>query len=796
MSRINTLNTPPQKLPYSKKTKEWRKDNVDYGDKHSFYHNESVRQSIRNKVINLNLYNGLVNVSDLTDVVNPYSLDASFVPDNIPHHPIAVPKINLLLGEEIKRRFDWKAIVSNSEAVSLKEEEKKKELIGKMSEFLQANYSEEEQEGKLKEVEDYMKYDWQDLREKMANQIIRHYYQEQDFDTTFNEGFLDALILAEEIYQVDIVHKEPVLTKLNPLKVHSVRSGNSNRIEDSSIIIIEDHWSPGRIVDYFHEELKPKDIDYILEYTTTKSSGSYSDDNNNHVLLRDSLEHIEGHHMYDNLFGIAELNGHYFGSDYTDENGNIRVFRIYWKSLKKIKKVKYYDEYGEVQYKIRSEEYVPNEMLGEEATSLWVNEWWEGTKIGKDVYLQMRPRPVQFNRLNNPSECHPGIIGHVYNTNQGRAVSLMDRMKNYQYMYDVIWDRLNKAISTNYGKIFELDLAKIPSNWEMEKWLHFAVVNKIAVIDSFKEGTQGAATGKLAGGMNTQGGRSIDMETGSYIQQHIQLLEFIKMEMSEIAGVTKQREGAIHQNETASGVERSVNQSSHITEYWFNTHEKVKTRVLSAFLETAKVALKGNNRKVQYILDDQSIQMLNIDGNEFNEADYGIVCTTSSKAQELEGLLKQNAQAFMQNGGSMAAVMDIFFSPSLADMRRKLELSEEEMYARQSKSQEDQNKLAKQVQEDVKALEYAKLELDDNKNIRDNETQILIAEMRAAEGGEEDDGISTLDSEKLDIDRDKMKQDHLDKMKDLDNKMKMHKDKMQREDKKIAASKSKPVASK
>ncbi len=40
MSRINNLQLPRQKLAFSKKTKEWRKDNLDYADKHSFYHNE------------------------------------------------------------------------------------------------------------------------------------------------------------------------------------------------------------------------------------------------------------------------------------------------------------------------------------------------------------------------------------------------------------------------------------------------------------------------------------------------------------------------------------------------------------------------------------------------------------------------------------------------------------------------------------------------------------------------------------------------------------------------------------
>jgi hypothetical protein len=454
-------------------------------------------------------------------------------------------------------------------------------------------------------------------------------------------------------------------------------------------------------------------------------------------------------------------------------------------------KVKYYDEYGEEQYKTRSEEYILDEDRGEESETIWINEWWEGTKIGLDIYLNMKPRDIQYNKANNPSYCHPGIIGQIYNTNQGQAVSLVDRCKNYQYLYDIMWDRLNKAIATNYGKIFELDLAKVPENWEIEKWLHFAIVNKIAVVDSFKEGNKGASTGKLAGGMNTVGGRSIDMETGHYIQQHVQMLEFIKNEMGEVAGVTRQREGQISNSETVGGVERSVNQSSHITEYWFNTHEKFKLRVLTAFLETAKIALKGNNKKVQYILDDLSIQMLNIDGEEFSEADYGLVCTSSSKATELEQNMKQLAQAFMQNGGGMGTIMDIYMSSGLADMRKKIEIAEDKVNERNAKSAEDQNKLAQQAQADAKELEVTKLQLEDTISIREDATKRYVAELtKLASMDVDGDGIADeIDYEKLDLDRQKQRDDKLLKIQKLADDMKRHNDKMSKEDKKIAVSK-------
>lgn len=273
----------------------------------------------------------------------------------------------------------------------------------------------------------------------------------------------------------------------------------------------------------------------------------------------------------------------------------------------------------------------------------------------------------------------------------------------------------------------------------------------------------------------------MDMETGSYIQQHIQLLEFIKMEMGEIAGVSQQRQGQVENRETVGGVERAVNQSSHITEYWFMLHEQCKIRVMNCFLETAKIALKGKNKKVQYILDDQAIQVLNIDDEDsgFSENDYGLILTTSSRTQELEQMIKQNAQAFMQNGGSLSTIMDIYFSPSLSDMRRRLEDAEEQMHQRQSESSQQANETQQAANQALQQLEMQKLELEDIISQREDATKRYVAELNhsiSSEGIGEDGIENPLDKEKLNANIEKSKQDYVTKMKALDQDMLKHKD--------------------
>lgn len=83
----------------------------------------------------------------------------------------------------------------------------------------------------------------------------------------------------------------------------------------------------------------------------------------------------------------------------------------------------------------------------------------------------------------------------------------------------------------------------VPDEWDVEQWLYFARTNGIAVTDSFKEGNSGQAQGVLAASLNSNANGVIDAELGNTIQQYMNLLEFIKLEMSEVVGITKQREG-------------------------------------------------------------------------------------------------------------------------------------------------------------------------------------------------------------------------------------------------------------
>ena len=695
---------PQQRLSKKRKGKAWRKQNLDAVDSNwGMYNNALIRSYYKNKVINQNLYEGVVSKNDMSLYLNPYGIVGLEISKRISHHNIIVPKIDLLVGEEISRDFDYTVIVTNPGALSDKQKAKASYVIDEVSKIIANNAIDDEGVKKrLEEVSKYARYSFKDIKELTANRLLRHYSLEQDFEKIFSNGFKDALIMGEELYECSILDSEPYLKKLNPHKVFTIRDNTSSRIEDSDIIILEDYWSPGKILDVYYKSLKPKDIDRLANAKDWAGDDGRYDPTISAlppIMLPGNSVDDDVTQLVDDILQFSETEGYDYNSDrFVDDLGNIKVLKVLWRSQKLIKKIKYYDEFGDIQYKIRSEEYEVNEFLGEESETLWVNEWWEGTKIGVDIYVEMKPRDVQYTRMDSPSLGHPGIVGEIYNTNQGRVISLVERMKGYQYLYDSIWDRLMKAISKNLGKLMELDMAKIPGNWDVGKWLYYASTMGIAMVDSFKEGNKGASTGVLAGNYNTTG-KILDAETGSYIQSHVQLLDFIKLEMSELAGITKQREGQISNRETVGGVERSVMQSSHITEWWFMKHESVKKRAITIFLETAKQALKGTSKKVQYILDDLSIQILDVEGNEFADADYGLVVTSDKHTKQFRQSLIENAQAALQNQLiKYSDLFSIYSSSSLVEMRKTIEESEAKV-DQQRQIENEQNAQAQQAQQ-------------------------------------------------------------------------------------------------
>ena len=790
-------NFPSQKLPFKRKTKKWRRKHLDWADNNSYINNSAIRRKLKNKIINLNLYNGKADVQDMKLILNPGGLEKFFVPDAIQHYPIITPRINVLVGEEKRRKFDWSVEIISPDTLSKIKEDKKKLVDKKLMEMLQSDVSDEELEQELIKYGDYINFDYQDLREKRANLLMKNYISKLNMKYLFQKGFKDALIFGEEIYMFDIVNGNVTFERLNPTKVHTLRSGSSSKIEDSDIIVLDDFWSPGKIQDTFYNDLSDVQVKSLDDEVTTPGANDKNLDG-----MSEAIDDEEGYRLLDRLGFDSYLNstGVYDSEQssgakdsYKDTRGNIRVIRMFWKSMKKIAKVTYFDQMGKKQVKFRSEEYIVDKAMGETVEWLWVPQWWKGVKVGKDTYLQIKPREIQYNKMNQPSFNSCGIVGQIYNTSDSEAVTMVDKAKPFQYLFDISWYRVNEAMSKYLGSIVELDLAKVPKGWSVTKWLYFARKSGISVVDSFREGQKGMAKGKLAGAVGNTTGRVLEQRVGDFIQVHMEMMEYAKAQMDEITGVSRQRLGQTENRETVGGIERAVSQSNHITEELFTMHDYCKKRCFEILLETAKIALKGQHVKFSYIGDDMTRQLAEIDGDEFAEEEYGLTVSNDDNINALQQKLDGMVQLGLQNQMiSFSSAIKMYNSCSMREIQRLIEKDEQNMKQSQQQEAEAQQKQMQAQMEQQALQEQQSANLDLQKFNREDETNRYIAELQNATAklkiSMDQRGAESVDDDSEDFA--KFEQELGVKKQALSNDMIKHNDQMLRKDQEISIKRS------
>lgn len=685
MSDINynlPYSFPRQKLARTKKDSEWGQQNVDFIIGLSTSHTLSAGyNSFAKKQVNYNLYNSIIDKEDFTYVTNPYGLKEEF-PGRLENYNIITPKLKLLEGEEIKRPFNFRIVAVNQDAVSQMQEKQKGLVLQYLESELVAelqkqgvNIQNPEQPPQTPEqVQKYSTYSMNDMRELTANRLAEYLIKQQNLEYKFNKGFKDSLITAEEFYYVGIENGEPVCETVNPLDFDYDKNPDKDFIEDSQWAAHTKYCTPSEVLDVYGSDLKDSEVDQ-LDSGTTGPSGQ----------TRLSEGPSTGP-----LIPITYTRPAF---DHTHRNGYVRVTRVEWKSMRKIGYLTSYDpETLEKVETIVDESYIPVKENGETVEWLWISEVWEGTKIGNGIYTRIRPKTVQYRSIDNPSQCKLGYVGAVHNARNSTPTSLVDLVKHHQYLYNVIMYRMELEIAKAKGKKMVMDIAQIPRSqgMDIEKWMYYFDTIGIAFINSFEEG-KGKFQGQTSAFNQFSG---VDMTLSQSVGQYIHILEKIEDMASELMGVTRQRLGAITSSETVGGVERSVTQSSHVTEPLFYLHNEVKKNVLTQLIECAKVAYP-EGKKINYILDDMGRMMLTIDA-EFINADYGIFVTNSAKeVKGLEDLKALANQAISSGMITLKEAATIVTSQSISQVDNIIAQGEA---AKQAETQQEQQ-LQQQLQQ-------------------------------------------------------------------------------------------------
>ncbi len=744
MKNINQF--PIQKLPMSKKTQDWRESCVDYiiGHSQGGSRNGNTRTRKEEMQTYYDLYNSIYNEKDLKYVTNPFKQQDGF-PAMAQDYNIIKPKIDLLLGEETKRPFNFK-VVRTSEIATSELQEKAKQMLmdyiqatimSKLGPEEQARYQEALQSGEImppEQIQKYMSKDYKDIAEITAYHSLMYLKNKLNINHEFFKGWKDALVGGEEIYYIGIVNGEPCLERINPIYFdYDTETSDLEFIHEAQWCCYEMNMSVTELYDRLYDKMTEKQLNELLDMMSDSAKGGI-----NPEVRKTSLDypHIKTH----------TING--FSSNPFDGSGdNIKVYHVCWKSFKKIGFVTIIDpETG------MPETYEVDETYKETGMEIsvewkWIIETWEGYRAGEDLYIGIEPVEYQYVSSDNPNSQRLPYTGVIYNNTNSRPRSLVSMMKPLQYMYIVLWYRLELAMARDKGKVVNMDITQIPKsmNIDVSKWMHYLSALGVNFINPYEEGWD--IPGR-EGGKPSQFNQitALDLTMANTINQYIMLMDKIESMLSEISGVSKQREGSISSNELVGNVERSVQQSAHITEPWFWTHNQVKRECLNMLLNTAKWAWKdGSKTHLQYILDDATRAFLTLSDN-FPYEDFDIFVDDSTKNQQNIEFLRSLIQPAMQNGASLLDVVEIFTNDNTTMIRNKLEEIEQKRMEQQQAMEEAQAQREQQmiqmqneVKEEELMIKEAEMDLKKYEIDSNNATKITVAQLNAYRGAEDMD---------------------------------------------------------
>lgn len=744
MKNINQF--PIQKLPMSKKTQDWRESCVDYiiGHSQGGSRNGNTRTRKEEMQTYYDLYNSIYNEKDLKYVTNPFKQQDGF-PAMAQDYNIIKPKIDLLLGEETKRPFNFK-VVRTSEIATSELQEKAKQMLmdyiqatimSKLGPEEQARYQEALQSGEImppEQIQKYMSKDYKDIAEITAYHSLMYLKNKLNINHEFFKGWKDALVGGEEIYYIGIVNGEPCLERINPIYFdYDTETSDLEFIHEAQWCCYEMNMSVTELYDRLYDKMTEKQLNELLDMMSDSAKGGI-----NPEVRKTSLDypHIKTHTI--NSFSSNPFDG---------SGDNIKVYHVCWKSFKKIGFVTIIDpETG------MPETYEVDETYKETGVEIsvewkWIIETWEGYRAGEDLYIGIEPVEYQYVSSDNPNSQRLPYTGVIYNNTNSRPRSLVSMMKPLQYMYIVLWYRLELAMARDKGKVVNMDITQIPKsmNIDVSKWMHYLSALGVNFINPYEEGWD--IPGR-EGGKPSQFNQitALDLTMANTINQYIMLMDKIESMLSEISGVSKQREGSISSNELVGNVERSVQQSAHITEPWFWTHNQVKRECLNMLLNTAKWAWKdGSKTHLQYILDNATRAFLTLSDN-FPYEDFDIFVDDSTKNQQNIEFLRSLIQPAMQNGASLLDVVEIFTNDNTTMIRNKLEEIEQKRMEQQQAMEEAQAQREQQmiqmqneVKEEELMIKEAEMDLKKYEIDSNNATKITVAQLNAYRGAEDMD---------------------------------------------------------
>jgi hypothetical protein len=654
---MNQSRFPKQKISKKERTKEWGEKCVDAlieSSSFGYGHRKAIAEYYE-------LYNGKLDIARYYSYVqNPLGSnrdERKSYPARIRNYNIIKPVVDLLTGEKSRRPENYTVISVNSDVTSEKEQVLKQKLVqllqqqfvNRLNEMGVPTDLESQEVPSVEEfIQDFEK-SYKDGRAKMGQEALDYIHYTQKLPQKFRKAFFDFLITGYVRTYKGVAFDNVEYDIVSPLFIDHEKT-DEDYIEDCGWAVRYSTKTVAEIIDDFHDILTDEQIDEL---------------ENSQADSRSVMNYL-----------ISDDKG-----SFNTIGGSVDVYHCVWKTFVKTGKLYYKDEFGFDQMMEVSEDYVTDEA--EDVEWFWKQIVYQGYRIGKDMYLNIEPFPIQRYDGFNPSKVKLPYNGRSYSDRHANSVSIVSLGLPYQILYNIFHYRLELSIAKNKDKILLMEYNTVPRQhgWDEEDFMYHADAHSIGWVDTTAEGKNGRQT-------NFNQFQVLDMSLWNYISKQYELLNSIKDEWEESMGITRQRKGNIFASDGKSNTERAVFQSSVISEELFTKFEEFEECELNGLLDTSKWAwIDGINSS--YINRDYRTAFLSLDPVQHANAKYGVFVTKSSVEMEKLDTLRQYGMNYASNTKNPQYLTEILNSNNFTKIKEKFDemVQAEREYEQQAQEQ-------------------------------------------------------------------------------------------------------------
>lgn len=491
--------------------------------------------------------------------------------------------------------------------------------------------SEDVLQNETSKMEREYRYSFQTQQEKRMTTGLKYMFTKYGLRDMFCDGFTDLMVVDNEIYRVEDVWegKDPKLRKVNTLYFYYAAEIDANFVDECEWNMEDRYMTISSIMDEFGDQISDEDSRKLKDrYPAFGPGQSYNQFGFNSMPLGDLND--------------CSPNTNVYSGSIVFQNNMVRVSSVCWRSPRKVMAKQSASKYGD---DITYTHLVKDEKVGADETLLirYTTDWWEGTRIGSDVFVNMRRCPFQYRDIANIGRSYGPYIGYAYNGMDKRPYSRVLAVKDIQILYNLVYYQMELLIALSGIKGFIMDRSQKPDGMKDEEWIYY-LKQGIAWVDSSQTGPNGRTS-------TFNQFSTYDLTFGNGIQQCQELLGKLEYLAGRVIGIPPQRLGEVLPQDQVNTHAAAIAQSNLTTETLFHKHDRIVKRAGDRLLHACVHAWK-NGKRGHYIGGDLGQYSFNISARELDDCRYEMFFGDPGREQNKLDRALQLMQADYENRGA------------------------------------------------------------------------------------------------------------------------------------------------